>query len=46
MINHVTKILRNENIIIEMKLFHENAHKQLIITGTQIGINCRVRGGN
>lgn len=25
-INHMTMILRNENFIIEIKLFHENAH--------------------
>ena len=27
MINHVTMILRNENVIFEIKLFHENAQK-------------------
>ena len=41
MINHVTMILRNKNVIIEIKLFHENAHMN-IITGTQIGRNGRI----
>lgn len=32
MIKHVTIILRNENVIIELKLFDENVYLKIIIT--------------
>lgn len=42
MSNNVTMILRNKNNIIEIKLFLQNVHVKIFITGMQIGKNGRI----
>jgi hypothetical protein len=38
----MTMILRNKNNIIKIKLFLQNAHLKIFITGMQIGKNGRI----